>query len=715
MHPATTQPAASNASRLRLALLLIAVLLSSGCTQRYITLRKVPKNPLEGPLNLLSRGGPKPTSRTELLLRRYDLAKIQEKNPSLALAKLRQESAVEPTTDKIYSVAELAYLDAKRAQDAGRIKEALDLYGAAVAYSYSYLFEPGLDRFRNPYDPHFRRACDLYNSSLEAALRIAIEQGKVQPGQAQTIETASQKFRLDIEVKGPWHPEDLNSLKFVSDYEVSGGLTNLHHTYGLGVPLIAVRANHETEDAAEKYYPPGLSFPVTAFLRVAPDSDPESNGVHHCVLELHDPLHASNLSICDRLVPLETDLTTPLAYFLNNPAFKAQDISTWGLINPGGATETKIKGMYMVEPYDPAKIPVVMVHGLWSSPSTWMEMFNDLRSYPEIRARYQFWFYLYPTGQPFWVSAAQMREHLAEVRQTLDPGRQNGSLDQMVLVGHSMGGLVSKLQTLESGDDFWQILSDRPISELKASEQDREKLASVVYFHPNPSIKRVISIGTPHRGSDFANKYTRLLGRTFIFLPDMLTDLTNKLVRDNPDFFKNTELLTTTTSIDSLAPDDPIFPVMLTAQKGPGVKYHNILGRVDRSGFMSQWSEDGDGVVGVKSAHLDDVESENEVVADHMGVHRHPLATLDVRKILLEHLTEVDALAKLPSRGDQPITPVGYQILSTGSVSNSRLPATAPLPSAGLPPTVANPAGATPGATGMPRPIAAPPTIMRGR
>lgn len=664
---------------------LLAVLLwcafSAGCTQHYLKLRKVPKNPLEGPLNLLSYSGPKPTGRTEMILRRYDLLADQKKNPQLALVGLRKQAAEEPTSDKVYAIAELAYLDAKRKQDAGLTKEALDLYGAAVAYSYRYLFEPGLDRFRNPYDPQFRRACDLYNSSLEGALRIAIKQGKVKAGQAQTIETASQKFRLDIEVKGPWHPEDLNRLEFVSDYEITGGLTNLHHTYGLGVPLIAVRAKHEGEDAVEKYYPPGISFPVTAFLRVAADSDPESSGTHHCVLELHDPLRATTLSVCDRLVPLETDLTTPLAYFLDNPAFQAQDISTSGLRFPGDPTSTKIKGMYMVEPYDPSKIPVVMVHGLWSTPTTWMEMFNDLRSFPEIRDRYQFWFYLYPTGQPFWVSAAQMRDKLAEVRQNLDPAGQNPNFCQMVLVGHSMGGLVSKLQTLESGDDFWKILSDRPISELKASDEDREKLASVVYFHPNPDVKRVITIGTPHHGSDFANDYTRLLGRNLITLPAMLTDLTNKLVLDNPGFFKNTELLTTTTSIDSLAPNDPIFPVMITAQKGPGVKYHNIVGRIDRSSFLKSWAEDGDGIVSYESARLNDVVSEEPVTADHLGVHRHPRATLEVRRILVEHFKEIDQLSRAQRAVQQGSSPnLAPPLGSPGESGTSFPPAGVPLP-----------------------------------
>ena len=116
----------------------------------------------------------------------------------------------------------------------------------------------------------------------------------------------------------------------------------------------------------------------------------------------------------------------------------------------------------MLEPYDPNRIPVLMVHGLWSSPTTWMDMFNDLRSFPEIRERYQFWFYLYPSGQPFWISATQLRNDLVTMRDAFDRPRRDKSLDNMVLVGHSMGGLVSRMQTIDSGDEFWRIVSEQP-------------------------------------------------------------------------------------------------------------------------------------------------------------------------------------------------------------------------------------------------------------
>jgi len=286
---------------------------------------------------------------------------------------------------------------------------------------------------------------------------------------------------------------------------------------------------------------------------------------------------------------------------------------------------------------------VVMVHGLWSSPTTWMEMFNDLRAFAQVRSRYQFWFFLYPSGQPFWISAAQLRDTLAEVRATLDPEVRNPNLDQLVLVGHSMGGLVSMLQTMESGDEFWRLLSNKPLEELKATPEERARLAKSFYFHPNPSVKQVITIGTPHRGSDFANDATRELGRRLIRLPEMMLELGTKLTLTNPGFFTNMDLLTTTTSIDSLAPDCPIFPVMARAARAPWVSYHNVIGMVPRRTILGRVSEEGDGVVSVKNAKLPNIASEIVVPSDHLEIHRHPLAILEVRRILLEHYNAISA------------------------------------------------------------------------
>ncbi len=644
-------------------------LVALGCsTTSYVSVRSKPNNPLTDELKLLSRSGPKPTERTVQLLRRYDLSDSQKGDPRKALAKLQEIIVAEPSADKLCSFAELAYIQGTKIE-AKDPTGALDLYGASVAHAYLYLFDPRFGQYRNPYDPQFRGSCELYNSALESALRMIRKRGELKPGKEHTVESGSQTWDVKIVLRGgEWQAEDFERFEFVSDYNVTG-LQNQYHNYGLGVPLIAVRKSRPRTDPTEQFYPPNLSFPVTAFLRLLPDDRAQTVGGkshHRAELELYDPLVTGEIAVCNRQVPLEADLSTPLAYALSDPAFQKLDVSTLGLLHPEKAQA--LTGLYMLQPYQPDKIPVLMVHGLWSSPLTWMEMFNDLRSSPELRSKYQFWFYLYPSGQPFWLSGAQLREDLANMRTVVDPGRHSPALDQMVLVGHSMGGLVSKLQTLDSGEDFWHLLSEKPFADVKTDEETRRGLFKTVYFKPNISVRRVITIGTPHRGSDVANDTTRWLGRELISLPQKMVMGEKQLRRDNPDFFKKSTLIDVTTSIDSLSPQMPIFPVMLAAHHGSWVKYHNIVGRVDRHSTFGRIAGDGDGVVPYSSAHLEDVESELVVEADHTSLHQCSRSVLEVRRILMEYSAELDhhmrignpAVFNAPPAAIYPARPAAY-------------------------------------------------------
>lgn len=615
--------------------------LGGGCaSQRYVTERRTPINPLTDALGLMSRGGPQPTGRTVSLLRHYDLLDVFKKSPEVALDKLHELTFEEKGAEKVYAISELAYIVGKRLETEDQPGGAMDLYTIAVSNAYLYLFSPELDCSRNPYDPQFRGACDLYNSSLESMLRLVHRQGQLTPGNQYRITTSDSSYDVQVVNRGPWNNAEFGELKFSSDFQVKG-IDASNVTYGVGVPLIAMRNRHPQDEPGEKYYPEGLAFPVTAILRVTSPQLQSSREQHHrhpCVLELHDPLASTDIELNSRLVPMQADLSTPLAYFLDNPKFREQTDSTVGLRD---ANKTqKYRGIYMLEPFDPNRIPVVMVHGLWSSPLTWMPMFNDLRSFRELRKNYQFWFYQYPTGQPFWVSATQLRSDLQSLRHDLDPQMQHQVLDNMVLVGHSMGGLLSRMQTIDSGNEFWSILSDEPFEKVKGDEEEKQRLAAALFFHPNPSVQRVITIGTPHRGSDYANDYTQWIARNLIRLPSSLIELGNSMIRQNPGVFRDTALLTTTTSIDSLNPKSPIFPAMLRARRASWVRYHNIIGIVEKSQWFDSKSIDSDGVVTVDSAHMDDVVSEIVVAAHHSTIHSTPRSILEVRRILIEHLRE---------------------------------------------------------------------------
>jgi len=633
---------------LRAAVCAALLIVVAGCsTPKYLMNRTMRENALTGTLQLVGPKGPQISERTWNTLRRFDLVDNYKSDHQNCFATIRQRINEHPDAELIYSLSELSYVEGKKAEQEGRLSDALNYYGVTLTNSYDYLFSDDLDMTRNEFDPQFRAVCDLYNESLEDTLRLLCHENNIEPGQRYTIRTPGREFVVRTEMRGKWKPDEFDHYEFVSDYEIQV-LRNRHTTYGLGVPLIAVRRPPDGEDERERYYAQGLSYAVTALMRCVQPDGGRTGEATTCVLEFFDPLAANQIKLADKWVPLETDLTTPLAFFLDSPEFRKRNRATEGLINPHHSQGKR--GLYMLEPYDPDRIPVLMVHGLWSSPMTWMDMFNDLRSFPEIRERYQFWFYLYPSGQPFWISATQLRTDLVAMRDAFDPGRRHGPMDEMVLVGHSMGGLVSRMQTIDSGDQFWKIVSNQPyesaeeaLANLEGPEEDRMKLVSTLFFRPNQSVKRVVTIATPHEGSNFANNLTRWVARYLIQLPQMTIRTGDRIAGQNPGMFKNTKLLTVSNAIDSLAPESAIFPVLKKAQRAPGVKYHNIIGVLENPTFITSQAGTGDGVVNLASAKLDGVESEVVIDADHTKIHMNNKTIFEVRRILLQHLNEVDA------------------------------------------------------------------------
>lgn len=639
----------------RWSVCLLLMLSSVGCqSSSWLRVRRNPASPLAEALKLSSWSGPEPTARTQQWLRRYALVEqFEDASPADFVEDVNRVVSMRKSAENIYVLAELAFISGKKAEHKSDYSTAFDMYGIAVANAYLYLVDEQFDLRRNPYDPRFRQACDLYNGSLESALRLAQREGPITPGTKRSINTRSQSIQLAVVAKAGWNPDQIERIEFASDYYAKG-LTNQIRRYGLGVPLIGVYRK-DVKNPADEFYAPGMSVATTAFLRVVPEdlNVKEGKSRHMCVLELHDPLTKTDIQLDDgRYVPLETDLSTPLAYSLGDPIFQ-DDVGTRGLINPRGSQS--VQGIYMLEPYDPRKVPVLMVHGLWSSLITWMEMFNDLRGDTEIRDNYQFWFYLYPTGQPFWTTAAQLRQDLAHARQVLDPNRQAVALDKMVLVGHSMGGLIAKLQTVDSGNDYWSLISEQPFSQLQTSSDLRRQLEQTWFFEPNPSIRRVVTIATPHRGSEFSNGTTQWLARKLIRLPKTLVKNTQRLLDENAEL-KRSPLLRINNSVESLSPTSPLFPVILGSKTG-NVKYHNIIGVLPEDEVLGKVAAKGDGVVKFESARVEAAVSEAIVPEDHVNIHRHPLSVLEVQRILVEHLGELRAEAEreavLSQRGDR--------------------------------------------------------------
>ena len=286
-------------------------------------------------------------------------------------------------------------------------------------------------------------------------------------------------------------------------------------------------------------------------------------------------------------------------------------------------------GLDFSEGYQAGKIPVVFIHGLLSDPLTWHQTISALRSDPEISGRYQFWKFRYPTGETYLKAAADLRTALIDARVSFDPTGSDAAFDQMVLVGHSMGGLVAKLQVTHSEQKLWQAVSKVPISELKISAEDRAELERIVLFEPLPFVNRVIFIATPHGGSLIVHRAIGKIARGLVDFPDKVRNDFDNFLDENEGVFKG-KSAKIPTSLDHLSPLSPILMVTQKLKFAPNVQLYSIIG----TGTYIQAFSRGDGAVSRKNASIPGVVDETFVRAKHVDVHHHPDTIKTIKRIL---------------------------------------------------------------------------------
>ncbi len=427
-----------------------------------------------------------------------------------------------------------------------------------------------------------------------------------------------------------WDPDRIGDIHLCKDYIITGVRVPIR-TRGLGVPVFGVRDLRPIDphagagDGEESLYPPIQVYPATVVLRSGP-----AGGTP--VLELHDPLRFDAISTGARTIPLESDLSTPLAFhFVSGRLFIAEQIS---MFRPDAL---KIRsGLHLIHPYEPGKIPVIFVHGLWSSPRAFFQTINELRGDPSIRARYQFWFYMYPSGDPFIYTAARFRESLDDMRMKLDPGRRDAALDRIVLVGHSMGGLLSKMTVQESGNALWSVIAKQPFESMTLSDPEhRELLKKVFMYHPNPAVRRIVFIATPHQGTKMGDNLVGRIVSRLIKSPDELVAVRRDLFENNdPAFFTPEARKRVSSSIDILKYNNPMIDAVGSAGMSPGVVYHTIVGKLGPGPLETST----DGVVSYRSAHLEGAASELVVPTNHL-CQQDPRTIIELKRILAEHLS----------------------------------------------------------------------------
>jgi pimeloyl-ACP methyl ester carboxylesterase len=554
---------------------------------------------------------------------------------------LHERALTDDRRDLLFALAELSFLHADRLQRSvkpGLPRQAPDWYLSSAIYAYEFLLGEGREAPPDPFDRRFRLACDIYNRAVAEGFATV----------NRTNRTIHPDGGLRLPAPGPveitvnrdhfkWDMDQIESL-LPADEFVLRGMAVRDRQAGLGAPLIVVGKTLDKKKFARR-------FPATMFLRVPDDLKAWNQGHLAVSLELFSTYDEHSIQVAGRELPIESDTTAPLAYSLNEDWIwklgKGQFFSF----------EEKIhSSIYLTQPYQTNRIPVLFVHGTASSPIWWADTWNTLRTDSQLRERCQFWFFVYNSGNPVALSAARLRDEIDRKVKQLDPDGKDPALRNMVVVGHSQGGLLTKLAVTDTGDHLWRAISEKDFDQLTLKPEQLKRVRNENFFSPDPCVKRVVFICTPHRGSYLATSFVRSLIFKFMKIPDSVAQSAAELLAlQNPLKLKPGYERRVPTSIDSMSPKNPWLLALADLPVNPDVKAHSII--AIKGG--AQPPNGADGVVRYKSAHVGYVESEIIVHSSH-SCQSKPATIEELRRILLEHLAESTLAAGAPQTKQSP-------------------------------------------------------------
>ena len=551
-------------------------------------------------------------------------------NPKKTLEQL--SATLLETRDRklLYYLTELTYLEAKRCSNPD---EKNYYYLSACIYSYAYLFKKDFNEDPSPYEPEFLFACRLYNYSATKVFQY-LRNKKLLNSSDLNLPFLNGAVRLKpLLNKLPYKLEQFSSIEICYNYETFGFHT-LTRQSGLGIPLIASgdikkikRQHDETGDIIDISK---VAYPATAFIRFFK----EGTGKYTAEVELYDPMDTDSITVNNKTIPLEEDISTYLGWILRGGPNYSPVTAMMDTKNMEGS-----EGLYILTPYEKNKIPVVFIHGVLSYPRTWVQTINTLLMDPTIRKRYQFWLFAYPTGNPILYSAAKLRRDLLKAQRKYDPNSQNKNFNQMVLIGHSMGGLLTKVMVQNSKDILLNALTKgKPLSSFDLTKKEENFIKETLVYKPLPFVKRVIFISVPHRGSTMTRWWLADLAAKLVNLPEKLADkiqnIQHKLLVQT-GIKKAGNSIKISTGVDNLDPENSFIKLSSKIPISKNVKYHSIIGNNEKAGIPGGT----DGIVDYSSSHLDGAESELIVHSGH-SAHKKSLAIQEIKRILLKHLKD---------------------------------------------------------------------------
>lgn len=538
----------------------------------------------------------------------------------------------------------LAELWLKEAQDGGKVMAAearTDAYLESARYAYAYLFLTTRTPSQRALEDRQTQVRDYYNFSVQQALVEVFDRYR---GRPPSPEDTQGNFRLKT---GRWTiggrmtdvrladdrllPKELipaASLSF-------GGLRNQYRRDGLGAELVAVTAKRVVSKGSDEIPWSETPFPaITAVARFPGETLEQVLSTYQVEVIGYDPYRQDSVDMAGVQAPLAANFTSGYGLWLARSGFARQSLLT--LVGRGEVLERP--HVYLLQPFDPDRRIVVMLHGLASSPEAWINVANELMGDEELRRRFQVWQFYYPTNMPIAYNHHAIRQTLDEALRHFDPQGSAAASRDMVVIGHSMGGVIARLMVSSSqGDGLWnELLAGRTFDDRRM-QRLRARIGPLMHFEPLAPVERAIFIAAPHRGTEVAGgrlgRFVARLVRLPLTVLEGFTDVLDDLAHGE-GAQTGADMPRLPNSIDNLDRSDPFVQAAAKLPISPCVRYHSIIGHPDPAIPLLQ---SDDGLVPYWSAHLDGAASEKIIRSAHSVQGTAPAIT-EMRRILHEDI-----------------------------------------------------------------------------
>ncbi|TLX64487.1 alpha/beta hydrolase [Stutzerimonas nosocomialis] len=541
--------------------------------------------------------------------------------------------------NRLSALAELWLLEAMRSVAPQEAR--VDAYLESARHAYAYLFFTARSTGSRALEDRQTQVRDYYNFAVQEAMTQLFELHRGKPPQR---DGADGRFHLQLarwsvtgsleEVRlaeGRQLPRELipaASLSFA-------GLRNQYRRDGLGAELVAVTRKRVVSSKSDRLPWSETPFPaISIVIRFPGDTLEDVLATRTADITGYDPYRTTHFQVADQSVPLAANFTSGYGLWLARSGFARQSLLT--LVGRGEVLEAP--HLYLLQPYDPERHIVIMLHGLASSPEAWINVANEMLGDEVLRNNYQIWQIYYPTNLPIAFNNRLIRDTIERTLAHFDPQGTAVASRDIVLVGHSMGGVLSRLLVSSTEDRLWSsVMAQYPMSGRRL-EKARASLGPYLHFEPLPQVSRAVFVAAPHRGTPFAENRLSRWASGLVKLPVSVLGRFREFaqVLVDPNSAAPVVLDRGFNSIDNLSDQDPFVRAAAELPIPPRVRYHSIIGNHTPALELAISS---DGVVPYGSAHLPGAQSEKIIPSWH-SVQETPEAIIEIRRILNQHLVE---------------------------------------------------------------------------